>query len=73
MATTPIDTWAVDLADVTVIYPWGGSEGLMVLVAVVLWLAWHVWQIKHENATYDQEIQRHGDDETIRKAIDEHH
>jgi|TARA_B100000809_G_C14794277_1_gene407879 hypothetical protein len=73
MATTPIDTWAVDLADVTVIYPWTGSEGLMVLVAVVLWLAWHVWQLKHENATYDQEIQRHGDNETIRNAIDEHH
>ena len=71
MATTPIDTWAVDLADVTVIYPWVGSEGLMVLIAVVLWLAWHVWQIKHENATYDQEIQRYGDEENIRKAIDE--
>ena len=71
MATTPIDTWAVDLADVTVIYPWVGSEGLMVLIAVVLWLAWHVWQIKHENATYDQEIQKYGDDENIRKAINE--
>ena len=71
MATTPIDTWAVDLADVTVIYPWGGSEGLMVLIAVVLWLAWHVWQIKHENATYDREIERYGDDENIRKAINE--
>ena len=71
MATTPIDTWAVDLADVTVIYPWVGSEGLMVLIAVVLWLAWHVWQIKHENATYDQEIQRYGDDENIKKAINE--
>ena len=70
MATT-IDTWAVDLADVTVIYPWVGSEGLMVLIAVVLWLAWHVWQIKHENATYDLEIQKYGDDENIRKAINE--
>ena len=71
MATTPIDTWAVDLADVTVIYPWVGSEGLMVLIAVVLWLAWHVWQIKHENTTYDREIERYGDDENIRKAINE--
>ena len=71
MATTPIDTWAVDLANVTAIYPWVGSEGLMVLIAVVLWLAWHVWQIKHENATYDQEIQKYGDDENIRKAINE--
>ena len=30
MSTTPIETWAVDLADVTVIYPWVGSEVAMV-------------------------------------------
>ena len=72
MATT-IDTWAVDLADVTVIYPWVGSEGLMVLVAIVLWLAWHVWQLKHENETYDREIEMYGDDENIKNAMDEQH
>ena len=71
MATTPIDTWAVDLANVTAIYPWVGSEGLMVLVGVVLWLAWQVWQFRHENSTYDQEIQKYGNDETIRNAPDE--
>ena len=36
MSTSPIDTWAVDLADVTFVYPGVGLEGLMVLVAVVL-------------------------------------
>jgi hypothetical protein len=69
MSTTPIDTWAVDLADVTVIYPFVGSEGLMVVVAVVLWLAWHVWQVKHENAEYRDLLAKHGDDETVRKAL----
>ena len=43
MSTTPVDSWAVDLADVTLIYPWVGTEVLMVLVAVVLWIGWHVW------------------------------
>ncbi len=66
MATTPIDTWAVDLADVTLIYPWVGSEGVMALIAIVLWLAWHVWQVKHENATYAEEMKKYGDPETIR-------
>ncbi len=37
MSTTPIDTWAVDLADVTVIYPWVGTEIGMTALAVVLW------------------------------------
>ena len=70
MSTTPIDTWAVDLADVTYIYPWFGSEYVMTGVAVVLWLRWHVWQIKHENAEYAEQVKKYGDDETIKKALD---
>jgi hypothetical protein len=69
MSTTPIDTWAVDLADVTAIYPWVGGEGIMALIAVVLWILWHVWQIRHEQETYDQQIHEHGDAETINKSI----
>ncbi len=70
MSTTPIDTWAVDLADVTYIYPWFGSEYVMTGVAVVLWLLWHVWQVKHENAEYAEQVKKYGDDETIKKALD---
>jgi hypothetical protein len=69
MSTTPIDTWAVDLADVTAIYPWVGSEVVMVWGAIILWLLWHVWQVKHENATYRDKLAKYGDDETIRKAL----
>lgn len=70
MSTTPIDTWAVDLADVTVIYPWVGSEVAMVWGAIVLWIIWHIWQVRHENAEYADQIQKSGDIETIKKAID---
>ncbi len=68
MATTPIETWAVDLADVTAIYPWNGSEVVMEWVAIVLWVVWHVWQVRHETATYDEELKKYGDPETIRNA-----
>ncbi len=69
MSTTPIDTWAVDLADVTAIYPGVGSEAIMAVVAIVLWLAWHVWQVKNENATYEEEKRKYGTPEQIDKAI----
>jgi hypothetical protein len=48
MSTTPLDSWAVDLADVTFIYPFVGSEKIMVVILVVLWIAWHIWQVKFE-------------------------
>ena len=70
MSTTPIDSWAVDLADVTLIYPWVGSEVAMVGIAVVLWIAWHIWQVKNESAKYADQVRKHGDAETIRRAID---
>ncbi len=68
MSTTPIDTWAVDLADVSLIYPWVGTVVLMVLVAVVLWIGWHVWQVKLESNTYKEEIEKHANSENLRKV-----
>ena len=68
MSSTPIDTWAVDLADVTFIYPWVGSEGIMALVAAVLWFLWHVWQCRFENNTYKEDIEKHATSENLRKV-----
>ncbi len=70
MSTTPIDSWAVDLADVTFIYPGVGLEVAMTVFAVILWLGWHVWQVKFENQTYEQEIKEHATEEKMRDAID---
>ena len=68
MSSTPIETWAVDLADVTFIFPWVGSEGLMALVAVVLWVLWHAWQCRFESQTYKEDIEKHATSENLRKA-----
>ena len=70
MSTTPIDSWAVDLADVTFIYPGVGLEVAMTVFAVILWLGWHVWQVQFENQTYEQEIKDHGTEEKMRDAIE---
>lgn len=65
-------TWAVDLANVGPVYPWIGYEVIMVLVAVALWILWHVVQIRQENAELEEDIRLYGDRESIRKALDEH-
>ena len=68
MSTTPIDTWAVDLKDVGAIYPMHGAEFLMVIVGIVLWILWHIWQIKFEDRKYKDEIEAHGTTENLQKA-----
>ena len=68
MSTTPIDTWAVDLADVTFIYPFVGWEVTMTVIGVALWIGWHVWQVRFENRTYKEDIEKHATSENLRKA-----
>ena len=50
MSTIGYDSWAVDLAEVGAIYPFQGTETLMWIVAMVLWIVWHIVQAKAENA-----------------------
>jgi hypothetical protein len=64
--------WAVDLAEVGAVYPWQGLELIMVLVAVVAWIAWHIVQIRQENEEFREDIARYGNAESIRRALDEH-
>jgi hypothetical protein len=66
------NSWAVDLANIGAIYPWQGSEVIMFLVAFVLWIVFHVLQIKQENVDYNEDIDRYGSAESIKKALDEH-
>ncbi len=65
-------TWAVDLANVGAVYPWVGAELIMVLVAVALWILWHILQIRQEDQDYAEDIKLYGSKESIRKALDEH-
>jgi len=65
-------TWAVDLADVGAVYPWQGLELIMVLVAVAVWIIWHIVQIKQENNDYADDIAQFGSKEAIKKALDDH-
>ena len=47
--TTDVDaaTEGVQVAD---IYPWAGSEGLLVTLAVVFWIGWHIISSKQESS-----------------------
>ena len=69
MSTTPLESWAVDLKDVTLIYPGVGLEVPMVILAVVLWIGWQIWQCKHETRTSKEEAEKYAKGDNIRKSI----
>jgi hypothetical protein len=70
MSTNGMENWAVDLKDVGAIYPFQGSEVLMVIIGFVFWIGWHIIQTRQEDAEIaaDMAADRSGDE--TRKAID---
>jgi hypothetical protein len=72
MATTGITTWAVDLKDVGAIYPFQGTEVLMVIVGVAFWIGWHVLQMRQEDAEIAEDTKADARGDEARKLIDKY-
>jgi len=72
MSTTGVTTWAVDLAELGPIYPFQGTETLLWIVGLALWLGWHVWSIRWEKQYHKDRIAKFGDRETLTKSLDLH-
>ncbi|MFY0311024.1 hypothetical protein ACFMBG_14115 [Leisingera sp. D0M16] len=71
MSTIGYDSWAVDLAEVGAVYPFQGSEGLMVVLGVVFWIAWHRIQFVREGAHLEK-AKRMGDTEKIHNLLEKY-
>lgn len=59
MMTGSFTDWAGTIADIGPIYPFVGTEWLLVLAGVVFWLAWHVSQLSRESAKLKMEDEHH--------------
>jgi hypothetical protein len=70
MSTNGLTSWAVDLKDVGAIYPFQGSEVLMVILGLVFWVAWHVMQMRQEDAEIAKEASSDPRGDETKKAID---
>ena len=69
--STGVESWSAEsLAKMDAIYPFVGSEVLLTIFGVVIWIGWQIWQIKFENNSYDEQTsQLQGD--SLTKAISE--
>jgi hypothetical protein len=65
-----MENWAVDLTNVGAIYPFQGSEVLMVVLGLAFWIGWHVLQTRHENAEIAEDLAADRSGDETRKSID---
>ena len=73
MSTNGMESWAVDLKDVGAIYPFQGTEMLLVIVGLAFWIGWHIIQTRQESAEIasDMAADRSGDE--TRASIDRYY
>ena len=55
--STGVESWS-SITDMGAMYPFVGSEVLFTVIAVVIWIAFHIWQIKSENSTYEEQTSK---------------
>lgn len=70
-STTGIDSWAVDLAEVGPIYPFQGTETVLMLIGFGVWIAWHVLQFAAEKRQLSKKLREHGSQDTVAKVVDD--
>lgn len=72
MSTIGYTSWAVDLKDVGAIYPFQGTEVLMVVAGLAFWIVWHVIQMRQEAAEIADEMKADARGEKARQLIDDY-
>jgi hypothetical protein len=70
MSTGNFANWDGDLLQIGPIYPFVGSEGLMVIIAVIFWIVWHILQIRAENRNLDEEARTLRQGNNLQKAVE---
>ena len=70
--STGIENWMGNMAELGPPYPFVGSEFVLWCIGVVLWIVWQVSCTRAESKQYREEIENHGDADSLKKAIERH-
>ena len=70
MSTNGMTSWAVDLADITAIYPFQGTEFLLYIAGLIFWIGWHVIQMKNEATEVSHELSADPTGDRTREEIE---
>jgi hypothetical protein len=70
MATGNVESWTGQILDIGPIYPFVGSEFVLFFIALVVWIGWHVIQIRMESKEFEEDTARIRRDGGIGKALE---
>ncbi|MGB1883388.1 MAG: hypothetical protein ACPHUF_05745 [Gammaproteobacteria bacterium] len=70
MSTGSFENFAGTITEIGPLYPFVGSEMILVGAAVIFWLWWHISEMRIEKREYEEEVERYGDQNAIKKRLD---
>jgi hypothetical protein len=70
MTTGNFTNWDGDLLQIGPIYPFVGWEGIMALIALIVWIGWHILQIRAENRQLSEEAANLRKTGNLQKAVE---
>jgi hypothetical protein len=73
MTTGNFTDWNGTLTDLGPIYPFVGWEWPMAILLIVIWIAWHVIQLRKENRQLEDEAAMLRQGANLQKALQEEH
>jgi hypothetical protein len=62
--------WDGNVLDLGPLYPFVGFEGLMVIILIVAWVAWHIAQMVGENRELEHRVEQLRKSGELQKALD---
>ncbi len=69
MSTTIVENWATDIAQLGPIYPFVGTEFILWIAGLAFWIYFHVWQLRSEAATLNEDSALVDTPEKLEKVI----
>ena len=71
MSTTIVETWAgTDLTQLGPIYPFVGSEGILVIIGLAFWLGFHFLQAGVEREEFRKDEEAAKSPERLKRVFD---
>lgn len=53
--STGLETWTTNLVELSVLYPFPGTEKILAIAGIASWIIWHIVQIRMEANTMAEE------------------
>jgi hypothetical protein len=65
-----ITTWTGNVTEIGPLYPFVGTEMLMVVAITAFWIVWHIMQLRAESREFKEDAERLRKEDALKRVLD---